>query len=125
MSTTACVRQHEETGRRTGGADLASRKCGCADPTLASHHDRLLAVETDVDELLGLFELAVTWGELDYSDELLVPPRQWLEFARQHRWRDPDRMLRVFSLATDIASLSARAGTRAATLALGQIRVAG
>lgn len=67
-------------------------------------------METDGEELLELFELAVTWGELDYSREPLVPPQQWLDFARRHHWRDPEHMLRVFSLATDIASRSARAG---------------
>lgn len=92
---------------------LAGCRGGCVDAALAEHHDRLLAVETDGDELLELFELAVTWGELDYSHEPLVPPQQWLDFARRHPWRDPERMLRVFSLATDIASRSARGGTGA------------
>lgn len=72
-------------------------------------------METDGDELLELFELAVTWGELDYSRESLVPPQQWLDFARRHHWRDPDRMRRVFSLATDVASLSSRNGVGAVT----------
>ncbi len=86
----------------------ACRRGGCVDPALAEHHDRLLAVETDDDALLELLELAVTWGELDYSREPLVPPQQWLDFALRHHWCDPDRMMRVFSLATDIASRSAR-----------------
>ncbi|MQA12770.1 MAG: hypothetical protein GEV09_00970 [Pseudonocardiaceae bacterium] len=93
---------------------LATCRGGCVDAALRRHHDRLLAVETDGDELLELFELAVTWGELDYSREPLVPPQQWLDFALCHQWRDPDRMLRVFSLATDIASRSSRGDTAAA-----------
>jgi hypothetical protein len=79
------------------------------DPALRRHHDQLLTVEFDVDGLLELVELAVTWGELDYSGAGVVPPEQWLEFAACHEWRDPDRAARIFSVATDIAL---RAGQR-------------
>ncbi|MBA2472039.1 MAG: hypothetical protein H0V41_07280 [Pseudonocardiales bacterium] len=79
-------------------------RAGCGvDPALRRHHDRLLTVESDVDEMLELIELAVTWGELDYSGAGVVPPRQWMEFAACHEWRDPNRAARIFSVATDIA----------------------
>ncbi len=79
-------------------------RAGCrVDPALRRHHDRLLTVESDVDELLELVELAVTWDELDYSSAGLVPPGQWLEFVACHEWRDPARAARIFSVVTDIA----------------------
>jgi hypothetical protein len=67
------------------------------------HHDRLLAVEGDTDAVLDLFELAVTWGELDYSTVGVIPPSEWAMFAAQHRWQDPARCERLFALATDAA----------------------
>jgi hypothetical protein len=70
--------------------------------TLA-HHDRLLRVEDDPDEVIELLELAVTWGELDYSESDVVPPEAWIDFATGHRWRDPERVLRLFSVAADVA----------------------
>ncbi len=73
------------------------------DPALRHHHDRLLTVECDIDELLELVELAVTWDELDYSGAAVVPPGQWLEFAACHEWQDPERAARIFSVVTDIA----------------------
>jgi len=77
---------------------------GCrGDRARRAHHDRLLAVETDPDAALELFDLAVTWHELEYdTDEMVAPPR-WVEFAERHRWQDPDRVARIFGLATDIA----------------------
>ncbi|MGH3530145.1 MAG: hypothetical protein ACRDQI_11125 [Pseudonocardiaceae bacterium] len=89
-----------------------SCRAGCrVDPALRRHHDRLLAVESDVDELLELIELAVTWGELSYGGVNVVPPGQWLEFAARHEWRDPDRAARIFSVATDIALRTGRRET--------------
>ncbi|HWN28618.1 MAG TPA: hypothetical protein VNP37_16750 [Actinomycetospora sp.] len=77
---------------------------GCRpDRRLRVHHDRLLRVEDDPDELVDLLELAVTWGELDWSEAGVVPPEAWIDFAAGHRWRDPERVLRLFSLAADIA----------------------
>ena len=67
------------------------------------HHDRLLRVEDDPDEVLELMELAVTWGELDYTEVDVVPPEAWIDFATGHRWQNPERVLRLFSLATDVA----------------------
>lgn len=84
-------------------------RAGCAvQPAAQHHHDRLLTVEFDMDELLELVELAVTWGELDYSGAGIVRPEQWLDFAACHEWRDPDRAARIFSVATDIALRSGR-----------------
>ena len=68
-----------------------------------AHHDRLLRVEDDPDEVVELLELAVTWGELDYSEADVVPPEAWIDFAAGHRWRHPERVLRLFSLAADVA----------------------
>lgn len=78
--------------------------CGC-DPSRrrSAHHDELLAVESDPDAVLDLFELAVTWTELDYGDADVVPPEAWVDFAADHCWRRPERVARLFALATDVA----------------------
>lgn len=87
---------------------------GCTvDPARRAHHDRLLAVEHDADEVLELMELAVTWGELEYSGQPLVGPEQWVGFAATHLWVDAERAERIFSLAADIAARST-AGVRLA-----------
>jgi hypothetical protein len=86
-----------------------SGRCGFRSTTRV-HHDRLLSIEHNPDEVLELMELAVTWGELDYSGQRLVPPQRWLEFADAHDWHDHDRASRVFSLAYDIALHSSRLG---------------
>jgi hypothetical protein len=92
----------------TATLPLDTAGCRCADRRRhAPHHDRLLLVETDFDELLELLELAVTWHELDYSDAAVVPPERWTEFVTAHVWRDQDRMERLFGLAADIALRSA------------------
>lgn len=90
--------------------------CRCADRRWRAHHDRLLRVESDVDELLELLELAVTWTELDYSDVAVVPPERWTDFAMAHVWRNPDRMERLFGLAADIALRSAPGAVGSAEL---------
>ncbi len=83
---------------------LISCHGGCrADAARRAHHDRLLAVETDPDAVLELFDQAVTWHELEYDPDETVPPALWLEFAERHRWQDPERVTRIFALATDIA----------------------
>ncbi|MGH8961980.1 MAG: hypothetical protein ACRDWT_12470 [Jatrophihabitantaceae bacterium] len=71
-----------------------------------AHHDRLLAVDQNVEEVMELFELAVTWGELDYSAQHLIAPSLWSAFVAAHRWRDADRAERIFGLATDVAAHS-------------------
>lgn len=88
---------------------LACRGRCHADPGRRTHHDQLLCVETDHEAMLEFFELAVTWNELQYPPDM-IPPEQWLDFAQRHRWRDPAHVLRVFSLATDIARTSRPAG---------------
>lgn len=70
--------------------------------THAAHHDRLLQVDVDADELLALIEMAVTWHELDYSDQDVIAPVAWQTFAETHAWSDPERAERAFSLALDI-----------------------
>lgn len=89
-------------GSRAPELRSCDRHCGFG-RALRSHHDRLLLVDTDIDEMLDLMELAVTWGELDYSNELVIPPSQWLDFLDRHQWRNPSRAARIFTLATDIA----------------------
>lgn len=75
----------------------------CRDTVRRAHHDRLLRVEADADELVELLELAVTWSELDYSGAALVPPEEWADFAADHDWCNPERVERLFGLAVDIA----------------------
>lgn len=83
-------------------ADRGDEECR-PDPRTRSHHDRLLRVEDDPDELVDLVELAVTWSELDWSESGVVPPEAWIDFAAGHRWRNSERVLRLFCLASDIA----------------------
>ncbi|MHA6796229.1 hypothetical protein ACVGVM_22355 [Pseudonocardia bannensis] len=86
-------------------APLRLLTCRGACPAAArfpEHHDRLLSVDTDIDAMLALVELAVTWHELDYSESPVVGPAEWLRFADNHDWTYPDRAERVFSLAVDI-----------------------
>ena len=61
-------------------------------------------VDADVAMVLELLELATTWEELDYSGEAVIPPCDWLDFAATHNWRDPELAVRLFSVATDVAS---------------------
>jgi hypothetical protein len=88
------------------------KRCAFGTSRLAAHHDRLLAAETDLEALLELLELAVTWGELDYSTSDVVPPAMWTQFYEQHSWRDAVTMERMFDLATDLA-LRSQTGGRA------------
>ena len=76
------------------------------------HHDRLLAILSDPDELLELLELAVTWAELDYSSRPVIPPHRWTSFVNSHNWPDPQRAERIFSLATDVAMTATHAASR-------------
>lgn len=78
-------------------------ECRCPDRRWRSHHDRLLRVESDQDEVVELLELAVTWSELDYSGAQVVPPERWDDFALAHDWQDPERVRRLFGLCADIA----------------------
>jgi len=73
------------------------------------HHARLTAMESDQDALVELVELALTWHELEYSEAQVIPPDQWLAFVDSHRWADPDRIERIFSIATDVAMTAERA----------------
>ncbi|MFD1529630.1 hypothetical protein [Pseudonocardia aurantiaca] len=77
-------------------------RCGYAGRTQA-HHDRLLAIADDPTAVLDLMELAVTWGELDYSGTDVIPPDLWSQFCERHVWRDPEQAMRIFALANDIA----------------------
>lgn len=80
---------------------LCSRDCS-AGAEHAAHHDALLSVDVDAEAMLALLEMAVTWHELDYSECGVLGPAAWLTFAQAHRWADPERAERVFSLAVDI-----------------------
>ena len=89
---------------RPGAPGPAVDACPCRpDRHTRAHHDRLLRVESEPDAMLELLELAVTWSELDWSDEGVVPPERWVDFAATHGWVRPDRMERLFGLAADIA----------------------
>ena len=81
---------------------LVTCRQGCPVDSRRAHHDRLLRIDRDPDALLELVELAVTWHELDYSHETLVPPSEWSAFAERHRWEHPDRAGAAFMLALDI-----------------------
>ncbi|MCW0212514.1 MAG: hypothetical protein OJJ54_04075 [Pseudonocardia sp.] len=69
----------------------------------AAHHDRLLRIDADPDAIAELFEIAVTWAELEYPVEEMIAPAAWTDFAERHRWQHPDRALRLLALASDVA----------------------
>lgn len=94
MSKTMCARRPVTT-------------CHCRFArTAPRHHDLLLKVEADVAVALELLELATTWEELDYSGEAVIPPCDWLDFAADHNWHDPELAARLFMVATDVAARS-------------------
>jgi hypothetical protein len=70
------------------------------------HHARLTRVEDDQDALLELLELAITWHELEYTESAVVAPDRWMAFVEDHHWTDPDRVERIFSLATDVVMIA-------------------
>lgn len=96
------TRTHRSQCREACTFDAASRR----------HHRRLITIESDQDVLLELMELAVTWPELEYSETRKIEPEQWLRFVESHRWEDPRRVERIFSLASDIAMTATRANGR-------------
>lgn len=108
MTITTC-------GPRTAVRLACADGCGI-DPARRAHHDRLRAVEHDADEIVELLELAVTWAELEYGGEPLIGPGEWLEFVAAHRWSDPARVLRIFSLAVDVAGAHDRHARRPLSL---------
>lgn len=89
-------------------AHVPARAGCCLDRATRDHHDRLLTVDVDVEALLALLELAVTWHELDYSGARVVGPAAWPEFVAQHRWRYPERAEQAFGLALDIVGRAPR-----------------
>ena len=91
----------------------AGRPCRCRYARHhGDHHDRLLRLATDADVFLELLELAVTWGELDYSESPVIPPNRWLEFVDSHIWTDGAKVERMVSLAMDVALGSTRASAQ-------------
>ena len=93
-------------------ANLQASQCPSPCPFTGfatAHHDQLLTVDQDIDQAVALFELAVTWGELEYSQISLIGPSQWSGFVATHRWQDQGRAEELFSLAVDAASHSVRA----------------
>lgn len=88
---------------RAATRGVCSPSCLVA-PALRAHHDRLLRMEHDADEVLELMELAVTWGELEYDAAVVIGPESWVAFAATHHWAEPDRVERIFGLALDIAA---------------------
>jgi len=83
----------------------AASTCHCRFSLVGSHHDQLVRAATDVGMALELLELAVTWEELEYGGEPVIPPVDWLEFVAQHSWDDPVLAQRLFSAARDVALL--------------------
>jgi hypothetical protein len=82
--------------------------CAC-DPATEWHHARLTRIESDQDALLELFEVALTWYELEYSETPIIPPDQWMSFVENHCWSDPSRVERIFRIATDLVMMAGRA----------------
>ncbi len=79
-------------------------RCDCPFARTAPlHHDQLLRTVSDVTMAVELLELATTWGEIDYTAEVLVPPSHWLEFAARHAWPDAELAERLFAVAVDVA----------------------
>jgi hypothetical protein len=39
----------------------------------------------------------------------IIPPDRWMAFVENHRWSDPDRVERIFSVATDLVMMAGRA----------------
>ncbi|WP_143172270.1 hypothetical protein [Pseudonocardia thermophila] len=91
---------------------LITCRDACAFGPARDHHDRLLRVDTDPEVLLELFDIAVTWHELDWSAGAVVPPAEWPTFAARHRWVDEDRAVRAFALAADIVERGRRRPVR-------------
>jgi hypothetical protein len=90
----------------------ADRPCRCRYARQhREHHDRLLQLGTEAEVFLELMELAVTWGELDYSESSVIAPNRWLEFVDAHIWADGEKVERMVSLATDVALGSTRAAS--------------
>lgn len=71
-----------------------------------AHHDELMRAPTEVGVAVALLELATSWCEIDYSGEALIPPADWLSFAADHDWHNPDLAQRLFGVAVDIARRS-------------------
>jgi len=92
-------------GCATGCATLDPvRQCHCRFASSAPrHHAELLLAGSNVDTAVALIELAVTWEELDYTDQPVIPPHHWLEFWSDHAWPDADLACRLFSAAVDVA----------------------
>ncbi|MCU1627760.1 MAG: hypothetical protein JWP64_2709 [Pseudonocardia sp.] len=88
---------------RTAPANVACPAECRRDHARVAHHDRLLRIETEPDAIVELFEVAVTWAELEYPVEEMVAPSSWPAFAERHRWKDPERALRILALASDVA----------------------
>jgi hypothetical protein len=110
MTSEQATVHHLDTGRR----------CRCRFSKSARvHHDQLLRVLSDADSMLDLIELAVTWGELDYSEQAVIPPTHWVEFAQAHSWTDAERAERALSLAMDVAMGSQRVHRNTVLAAVG------
>lgn len=86
-------------------ATLTAVACHCRFAgTAPAHHSQLVRAAIDVTVAVELLELAVTWDELDYSQEELIPPAEWLDFAADHGWHEDDLASRLFSVAVDIVN---------------------
>ena len=84
-----------------------TRRCRCGvGRELRAHHDRLLRVERDRDELSALLELALGWAVAPSGADArgTIRPDAWAAFARAHVWADPERVHRLFDLMNELAT---------------------
>lgn len=91
--------------------DLRRAECSCRfRERCPEHHDRLLNLEEDgIYGATELFELAMTWDELDYSNRALIGPDDWMAFVSAHRWHDPKAIEELVVIALDCVRLGRRA----------------
>ena len=111
----------DEAWPRFRSATVRCRATCAFDGATDRHHGRLTAIEYDQDVLLELMEMAVTWPELEYPESHTIPPDSWMAFAESHRWADPDRVERIFSIATDIVMTARRTSHQPGRKAAGEL----
>ncbi|GAC1388786.1 MAG: hypothetical protein NVSMB4_14940 [Acidimicrobiales bacterium] len=82
--------------------------CTCSFQTaFPDHHDRLLQLEGDgIYGATELIELALTWDELDYSDQALIGPDDWAAFVSAHHWHDATAVAELIEVALDCARIA-------------------
>ena len=93
------------TGPGLGGCECEFYACA------PEHHDQLRSIEHgSFDVITGVVEMAVTWHELDYSEQLVIGPDDWLEFVKAHQWKDSDRVVDFFVALQSLVRVSVSPG---------------